>query len=216
MDKQRAPRPALLTFDIFGTVLDWRRGLTDAVGKEGLPFDGALFDRVVDAQGLDEQAGYRTYRSITARSLVGVLSMAPGRADAIGAAVGDWPLFADSATALARLQRVAPCVAMTNSDLAHGAQVQARLGQALAGWLCAEEVRLYKPDVRFWEEVSRRHGVPFGPRWWHVSAYGDYDLEVAARLGLTGVFVERPHARPGPHQRRVRDLADLAKLVEAL
>jgi 2-haloacid dehalogenase len=208
-------RPTLLTFDVFGTVLDWRAGLTAAVRAEGLPFDDAAFDRVIEAQGRDEQAGYRSYRSITARSLVKVLGLDPARADAIGAGAGRWPLYPDAAAALARLQRLAPCVAMTNSDRDHGEDVQAQLGFALSGWLCAEEVRLYKPDPRFWHEVSRRRGVPFGPSWWHVSAYGDYDLEQAAKLGLTGVFVERPHATPGPCAHRVGDLAALAALVEA-
>jgi len=31
-----APRPVLLTFDIFGTVIDWRRGLTQALAAIGV------------------------------------------------------------------------------------------------------------------------------------------------------------------------------------
>ena len=104
---------------------------------------------------------------------------------------------------------------MTNSDRAHGAQVRAALGLELTAWICAEDVRCYKPSPRFWSEVSARLGVPFGPGWWHVSAYADYDLAVAASLGLTTVLVERPHSRPGPADHRVAELAGLASLVEA-
>jgi len=60
--------------------------------------------------------------------------------------------------------------------------------------------------------ASRRSVVP-GPRWWHVSAYADYDLTVANDFGLTTVFVERPHARPGAASRSVRDLAGLVALL---
>jgi hypothetical protein len=47
-------RPAILTFDIFGTVLDWRRGMRDAVAREGGTLADEDFDRVIDAQGRAE------------------------------------------------------------------------------------------------------------------------------------------------------------------
>lgn len=62
--------------------------------------------------------------------------------------------------------------------------------------------------------MARRRGVNPGPHWWHVSAYADYDLETAGRLGLTRVFVARPHARPGQADHQVPDLGQLAGLVE--
>ena len=200
-------RPLLLTFDIFGTVLDWRRGLS---------LEGAQFERVIDRQGeLEQQARFRPYAEIVAQSLVDVLRMNAVAAAAAGAEAGRWPLFADSRDALARLRRIAPCVAMSNSDRAHGVQVQEQLG-ALDGWICAEELRVYKPDARFWHEVARRRGVAFGPRWWHVSAYADYDHRTAKELGLTCVLVRRPHSRPGPCDLEVPDLAALAAMLETV
>jgi 2-haloalkanoic acid dehalogenase type II len=208
-------RPTLLTFDIFGTVVDWRRGLEEALRAEGHAVAPGDFDRVIDLQGALERQGFRSYREITARSLVEALGVPAEAAGRIGAAVGRWPLYPDSREALARLQRLAPCMAMTNSDRAHGAQVQEQLGFRLSDWLCAEEVGLYKPDPAFWRAVAARRGIDPSPAWWHVSAYADYDLDVAAGLGLTTVYVERPHARPGPATHAVRDLLELATLVEA-
>lgn len=208
--------PRLLTFDLFGTVVDWRRGLAEALAAAGHSLAPGDFDRVVDRQGaLEQLPPFRSYREITALSLVEVVGLDPATADAIGAAVGTWPVFPDSAAALRRLMAVAPCAATTNSDRAHGEQVQDALGFRLSAWFCAEEVRCYKPDLRFWREVSARLGVEPGPAWWHVSAYADYDLGAAASLGLTTVFVERPHARPGPAAHRVEDLGELARLVAA-
>lgn len=208
--------PALFTLDVFGTVLDWRRGLTEALARAGFPLGLGDFDRIVDRQGeLEHQPPFRTYREITALSLEQVLGVAPKEAEAIGASVGTWPAYPDSGSALRRLMAIAPCVAMTNSDRAHGLQVQAGLGFPLSHWFCAEDVGCYKPSPRFWKEVSARLNVPLGPDWWHVSAYADYDLRVAASLGLTTVYVERPHARDGDATRRVADLTALAALVEA-
>src|SRR5262249_22929033 len=156
---------------------------------------------------------FLSYRDITARSLVEVLGVEPRAADAIGAGLGGWPLFADSAAALRELLAHAPCVAMTNSDRAHRSGIERQLGVALRDWICAEDVKTYKPDVAFFRAVAARRGLEPGPSWWHVSAYADYDLEVARGLGLTTVFVGRPHARPGPATHTVDDLRGLAELV---
>jgi 2-haloalkanoic acid dehalogenase type II len=209
------PRPLLLTFDVFGTVLDWRRGTIEAVARAGGALDEARFDDVVDAQGrLEKASPGRRYRDIVAESLVEVAGIAPDAAGEIAPAAGRWPLFADSAAALARLQRIAPCGAMTNSDRAHGEQVQEQLGFRLAHWWCAEDIGCYKPEPGVWEHASRAAGVPFGPGWWHVAAYADYDLAPARRLGLTTVYVERPHRRPGAADLAVPDLAALAELLD--
>jgi 2-haloalkanoic acid dehalogenase type II len=197
-------RPVLLTFDVFGTVLDWRSGLRE--------LDDAAFERCIDLQGEMEQRAYRRYSSIVEESLLAV-GLAADRAKRHAAGAGRWPLYPDSADALRRLQSTTTCAAITNSDRAHGEDVQAQLGFRLGGWICAEDVRAYKPDRRMWEAAAARLGVPFGRGWCHISAYADYDLATARELGLTCVFVRRPHCRPGDADVTVDDLAELAELV---
>jgi len=206
--------PRLFTFDVFGTILDWRRGLEAGCATAGRPLEPGDFDRIVDRQAEIERGPYVSYAEVTSRSLVEAIGLTPGDAAQIGAAVGQWPLYDDSADALRRLMRVAPCAATTNSDRAHGEQVQSQLGFRLSDWLCAEDTRRYKPDAGFWHAMAARRGIEPGPDWWHVSAYADYDLAVADRLGLTTVFVARPHARPGPATHVVTDLAELAARSE--
>lgn len=204
-------RPALITFDVFGTLLDWRTGLEQACAAAGHPLGPGDFDRVVDLQGRLEQGSFLSYAEITRESLVEALDLPRDRAGAIGDGVGEWPLYADTAAALLRLLQQVPCAAMTNSDRRHGQAVQRRLGFPLSDWLCAEDVELYKPHAGFWHAMARRRDLPLGRHWWHVSAYADYDLAVAQELGLTTVFVNRPHARPGDADLRVRDLEELAE-----
>jgi 2-haloalkanoic acid dehalogenase type II len=208
-------RPALLTFDVFGTVVDWRAGLRADLAGLGRPLSDEDFERVLAAQEADESGPFRTYREVTAASLVRALELDADAADQIGREVGRWPLFTDAREALRALLGLVPCVAMTNSDRAHGEQVQEQLGFRLSDWVCAEEIRLYKPRPEFWEAVATQRGVALGPGWWHVSAYADYDLQTTNRLGLTGVFVRRPHARPGPVRHEVADLAELVGLVRS-
>ena len=204
-------RPRLFTFDVFGTIVDWRSGLRKALAGR-LVSDGD-FDRLIDAQGSLEQGGFRRYTDIVAESLVQVLGVPPEEADGIAAGTGTWPLYPDSKAALQRLRRIAPCAATTNSDRAHGEDVQRSLGYRLDGWICAEDVRAYKPDRRVWEMAAERMQTSYGAGWWHVSAYADYDLRTAGELGLTRVFVERPHCRPGEADHAVPDLSALADLA---
>ena len=210
-------RPALLSFDVFGTILDWRAGLRSALALRGRALTDADFDRVIDRQGaLEQEPSFRSYREITALSLSEVLGLDAADADEIGRWVGGWPAYRDAPPALLRLMRRAPCAALTNSDRAHGGEVQARLGFRLDHWLSAEEVGVYKPAPAFWRALSLRTGRPLGPAWWHVSAYADYDLGVARSLGLTTVLVSRPHCRPGAADLVVPDLLALAEVVDRL
>jgi 2-haloalkanoic acid dehalogenase type II len=202
--------PRLLTFDIFGTVLDWRRGLRESLRRHGSELRDQDFDRVIDAQASIEQGPFRPYASVVASSLVRALGVPPLTGRSIGAEAGTWPLYPEAREALRRLRQAAPCVATTNSDQAHGRQAQRALGFDLDGWITAEEVRCYKPDPAFWRHVAARRGTALDRSWWHVSAYADYDLTAARRLGLTCVFVSRPHARFGPADLYVQDLAELA------
>src|SRR5256885_2986906 len=78
-----------------------------------------------------------------------------------------------------------------------------------------ERPSCYTPDPGVWRRTAARRRLPFGPSWWHVSAYGDYDLATARRLGLTCVYVSRDHARFGPADLYVRDLEELAGRVAA-
>ncbi len=199
--------PKLLTFDIFGTVVDWRSGLLGDVPSLGLDD----FERAIDRQGaLEKAAPGRRYAEIVAQDLE-ERGVSRERAAKIGAEVGKWPLFSDSREGLRRLMALAPCCAMTNSDRVHGEQVQAQLGFRLTHWIPAEDVKVYKPSPDFWRAVSRRLATPLDEAWWHVSAYADYDLEVARSLGLTTVFVARPHSRRGPADLEVRDLVELSQ-----
>ena len=208
--------PACITFDVFGTTIDWRRGLQADLARAGCACSDELFEKIIAAQAGSEAAPFRSYREITAASLVEVVGLDRALADQIGQNVGKWPLYADSREALRRLQQLVPCIAMTNSDRIHGQQVQEQLGFSLTDWVCAEEVRLYKPDASFWHAVAARRHIEPGPAWWHASAYADYDLRTASRLGLTTVFVERAHSLPGPADRRVENLSELAGIVESM
>ncbi len=207
--------PALLTFDIFGTVVDWTRGLREALEAAGSPASDDDIERIIHWQeAAEQQAPFRPYREIASRSLVEVMALDEAAAHAVGSAMGAWPLFEDSVIGLGRLVRLAPCIAMTHGDRAQRVQLERQLGFELFDWMCAEDLECYKPSPAFWHETARRLGIDYGRDWWHVSAYSDSDLEVARGLGLTCVFVRRRHSRAGPAHVSVPDLGALADRIQ--
>jgi HAD superfamily hydrolase (TIGR01493 family) len=207
--------PALITLDVFGAVLDWARGLQEALTAAGHPVTDTDIERLIDWQGVTvQQEPQRPYRSLTAESLVEVMGLDQPSALAIGQNLGTWPLFADSAEGLARLARMTPCVALANGDRTHRAQIECQLGFELFDWMFAADLGCYKPSFRFWQETASRLGVDFGRDWWHVSAYADQDLEMAGSLGLTCVFLRRRHCRAGPAHLSVPSLTALADRLQ--
>ena len=116
----------VLTFDCYGTLIDWETGLLaglrEALGPaaDAIADDDLLAAFAVHEAGL-EAGPYLRYREVLARSLDGVardigLDVAPGAAAAFGGSVVDWPAFADSAAALADLQRGFRLGVITNCD----------------------------------------------------------------------------------------------------
>lgn len=207
-------KPRLCTFDVFGTLVDWRSGLAADLAAHGIELTEGRFEQVLAEQERAERAGnFRPYAEVLAWSLVRRLGLAPLQAQVLADGIGAWPLFPEVPDALGRIPPDLPLAAMTNSDRLHGGPIQTRLGRPFAAWVCAEEVQVYKPAPAFWEAVSMRMGIPFGPDWWHVSAYADYDLATAKSLGLTTVLVRRPHHRPGPADHVLDDLAGLPTLL---
>src|SRR4051794_9200380 len=77
-------RPVLLTFDVFGTLVDWRAGLRADLAAHDYQLTDKEFERVLAAQEVDETGPFRTYQAITAASLARALGLKADVADAIG------------------------------------------------------------------------------------------------------------------------------------
>ena len=101
-----------LTFDCYGTLIDWEHGILDAVRpilrRHGIVCDEEwLLGQYARAEAGAESGPWRPYREVLAEGLRRVcreLGVEPTdeEAAAFGASVGDWPAFPDSADALAR------------------------------------------------------------------------------------------------------------------
>ena len=193
-------RTEALTFDCYGTLIDWDTGITGAIrpilDTRGLRVDDAdVLDRYARHEAAAEAGPYLRYRDILATCLRGIcteLGVEPTAAEVEGfaAAVGDWPPFADSVAALRALEGRFRLGVITNCDDDLFARSNARLGVAFDWVVTAQQVGSYKPDERNFQAAFERIGLPLG-RIVHVAQSLYHDHVPARRLGLASAWINR-------------------------
>ncbi len=195
----------VVTFDCYGTLIDWETGLVAALrtalpGAAGVD-DDVLLETYARHEAEAERPPYRTYREVLAAGLRGVasdLGLEPGD-DAVAGfseSVRDWPAFEDSADALRRLHERYRLGVITNCDTDLFAVSSERLATTFDWVVTAETARSYKPELAGFELAFEVIGVP-RERILHVAQSLFHDHVPARQLGLTSVWIDRRHSRPG-------------------
>ncbi len=195
-----------LTFDCYGTLIDWESGILAALrpilgpAAAGMG-DDALLEAFGRAESAVESGPYRRYREVlaeVAREIASGLGASPSDAAvaAFGGSVADWPPFPDSAAALARLHERFRLGVITNCDDDLFAASARRLGIEFDWVVTAQQAGSYKPSERNFQLAFERIDVP-RERILHVAQSLFHDHVPAKRLGLSTVWVDRRHGRPG-------------------
>ena len=147
-----------LTFDCYGTLIDWESGIFAAL-QPLLARTGAALDReaALTAFGRHESAQEAEtpsmiYSRLLARVHARLAAEWGAAADAgedarFGASVPAWPAFPDSAEALAYLKRHYKLVILSNVDRTSFAASNRRLGVEFDAVYTAEDIGSYKPDL---------------------------------------------------------------------
>jgi 2-haloacid dehalogenase len=198
-----------LTFDCYGTLIDWEAGilagLRTALVTAGVgAADDELLESYANAEATLEAGPYLRYREILARGAEAIASslggkLAPEAAAAFGGSVADWPAFPDSHDALARLKTRFRLGVLTNCDDDLFAASNRRLGVDFDWVVTAQQVGSYKPDERNFAALLERlaaDGVA-PERILHVAQSLYHDHAPAQRLGLRSVWIDRRHGRAG-------------------
>ena len=199
----------VLTFDCYGTLVDWEAGILAALrrplGAHGIDAERASDAGVLEAFGRHEaelEAGtYKPYRDVLGGVLTAMLHHFGEAASAeevatFGGSVADWPAFPDSAAALARLHERFRLGVITNCDDDLFAASERRLGLSFDWVVTAQQAKRYKPNPRGFELMFERVGLP-PRRILHVAQSLFHDHVTAKRLGLSTVWVDRRGDRPG-------------------
>ncbi len=193
-----------LTFDCYGTLIDWEQGIQDSL-RPWLHSHGLIIDdtRVLEEFGKAESrierdnpaAPYTDILRHVHHALARAFGLAEDTDEAahFAASVGSWPPFPDTVEVLRELQRAYKLIVVSNTDHDSFAATQRRLGVQFDAVVMAEDVGAYKPDHRMFMrafEVGREFGVEKS-QILHVAQSLYHDHVPAKELGMTTVWVDR-------------------------
>ena len=210
-DTRRLSDFAAVSFDCYGTLIDWERGLLEQLR----PFTAAHGIDAADADLLrlfaqlegeqQRQTPGRLYRHLLADVITELarrwsVSVSADDAARFGESVGDWPPFPDTTEALRYLKQHYRLAILSNTDETLFARTQKQLGVEFDLVLTAERVGSYKPDPRNFRrllaDLDGTLGVP-PDRLLHAAQSVFHDIVPAKALGLATMWVNRPAARIG-------------------
>ena len=197
-----------LSFDCYGTLIDWETGLLEAL-KPLRDRSGVSDDDLLTAYGEAEHEVevehpgliYSQLLEKVHATLCRRLGVAEDRDEAakLGASVGDWPAFADSPDALRYLKQHFKLVILSNVDRASFAGSNRRLGVEFDHIFTAQDIGSYKPDPRNFEYLVARldeAGIAKNELL-HVAQSLYHDHVPANRMGIASAWIDRRHDKPG-------------------
>jgi len=209
-----------VTFGCYGTLIDWERGITDAL----LPLLRAPRDRdelarrYIAMEAQVESDAYRPYREVLDDAGVRVLaSLGVVARSPLPASLPFWRPFAEVPAALAELRHRGRKIAiLSNVDRDLIASSIRQLGLEPDLVVTAQDVGSYKPAPGHWRSFAERSGA--GPDdTIHVGASQYHDMRPAASLGYRAVFVDRHgETLETAPTRVIGDLATLPDLIDEL
>jgi putative hydrolase of the HAD superfamily len=225
----------VLTFDCYGTLIDWESGMVQGLAPLTAKLDRTLSrDEILQAHARHESAQqaqtpgkpYRELLAIVYRRLAEQWGVAVTWAQCVnyGQSVQHWPAFDDSVAALQYLKKHYKLVILSNVDNESFAASHEKLRVEFDAIYTAEDVGSYKPDdANFTYMLDKLSGLDVGKSdILHTAESMFHDHGPANRHGLSSCWIYRRHDRDGygatmdPGERpsydfRFDSMADMAK-----
>jgi 2-haloacid dehalogenase len=195
-----------LTFDCYGTLIDWETGILSALhpilSAHGKTLDDSILLKLYgDFEQLAEEGEFRPYRQVL-QSVVRRLGTQLGfsasdeEAQSLPGSLATWKPWPDTVSALRRLKSKFRLAIISNVDddlfAATFPQLQVEFDEVVT----AQQAQAYKPAPKIFELALSRFGTP-RDRILHVGQSIFHDVIPAQELGLSTVWVNRPSARAG-------------------
>jgi len=211
----------VLTFDCYGTLVDWEAGIASAFAmrarRDGVELPAADVLRVyAEAEPRVQRERFRPYREVLARAAAETArqlgwALDESAASFLAESLPSWPVFPDTNGAMRRFAAAGlelGILSNVDNDLIAGTVL--RLAVPFDFIVTAEDVGSYKPRPAHFQAAARRVG---SRRWLHVAQSRFHDVEPATALGIPVAWVNRrgePEAGGPEPTVVVRDLGALA------
>jgi 2-haloacid dehalogenase len=200
----------VLSFDCYGTLIDWETGIRNALAGWRRLEDVQVADHeLIEAFGRhewreEEENPTLLYPEILARVLKRMakdwgVRVSPDVLKAFGHSVGDWPAFPDSAPALQYLKQHYKLAILSNVDRESFSYSNAKLGVEFDRIYTAQDIGSYKPDMEnFQYLLVHLEEMGIKPaRILHVAESLYHDHIPAKKLGLATCWIHRRHDQKG-------------------
>ncbi|HLH07273.1 MAG TPA: haloacid dehalogenase type II [Terriglobales bacterium] len=222
-----------LTFDCYGTLIDWESGILAAVRPildshhRRLSDDGIL-ELFAAIEAEEETGDYKKYRQVLQRvmwkmSARIVFPLTEAELNAFPNSLPTWPVFSDTVEALRRLKSNYKLGVISNIDNDLFAETAKALQVPFDFVNTAEQARSYKPSLNNFHLAVERIGMP-KEKILHCAQSIYHDIVPARELGIANVWVNRRAGKRGSGATRaavaqsdveVPDLKALAELAKA-
>lgn len=224
-------RFSTISFDCYGTLIDWESGLLpnlrSILAAHGHQLaDAALLELYGQFESEAQAGAYQSYRAVL-ESVVQKFGQRCGfeptatERSVLHESIPSWLPFPDTVEALQRLQRRFRLAVISNIDDDLFAATRKHLGVEFAAVITAQQARSYKPSINNFQIAIQRLGLS-PDKLLHAAQSIFHDVIPAQSLGLSTVWVNRKSARPGVGAVRqasakpdleVPDMASLAALA---
>ena len=213
-----------VTFDCYGTLIDWERGITDALLPLLPPGTDrqALAEWYIAMEAQFEAEGYHLYKDVldrVGRRVLRSLDVLIGedQPSPLPSSLAEWRPFPEVPAALRAIrERGRKLAILSNVDRDLLASSIALLGVPPDLAITAEDCGSYKPVSGHWRFFLARSGAT-RERTVHVGASQYHDMRPAAALGFRTVFVDRHgEALETSPTRVIGDLRTLSDLIDEL
>ena len=189
-----------LTFDCYGTLIDWEAGIADAlrpvVAAHGVSVsDAELMGLYAEIEVAGKSGEYRRYRAVLRNTVNGIcerLGFAPSESEAecLAESLGNWQPFDDTVDSLRRLQTRYKLCIVSNVDDDLFAGTQQTLGIEFDEVVTAQQAGSYKPSHNNFALAIERLDIP-KERVLHVAESVKLDIVPAKAFGMDAVWVNR-------------------------
>ncbi len=209
-----------ITFDVYGTLIDWESGVVDAFEREARR-DGFTIDRdqVVDlfleASHEIQSGSYELYAEVLRQAAVKIAKeigwpLEPSRSGFLPDSLHRWGPFKETNAQLKKFLGKYRTGVISNIDDKLLGQTRRHLPAEFDLVVTAQQVRSYKPDPAHFNEFARRIGGKKG--WVHICSGVRSDLEPAAKMKIPVVWVNR---RRQELDSKAKPAAEVKTLLEA-
>jgi 2-haloacid dehalogenase len=218
---------SFVTFDVYGTLIDWETGIYDAFAAEAARDDFEI-DRAVlmplfhEISREIESGSYELYAEVLRRTAIEIAkrigwALEPSRSGFLPDSVQRWTPFRETNAQLAKLAKKYRLGLLSNIDDKLLGQTRRHIPTDFDLVVTAQQVRSYKPEPAHFTECARRIGGKRG--WVHVSASYYHDVVPCIKQRVPVVWVNRTKETLEASQRKptveVPNLKEAAKLLGA-